>query len=60
MMCNASDEDEIAIQKELAQLEYKLLKTTGYSYSKAMDRKFIRHRIANLKYMLQNPGIIIT
>lgn len=60
MTCNASDEDEIAIKKELKTLEYKLSKTVGMSYDIAMERKFIRHRIDNLKYMLRNPGVVVT
>lgn len=60
MIHNASDEDEIAIKRELAILECKLSNITGRSYTKCMERKFIRHRIANLNYMLRNPGIAIT
>ena len=59
MTCNASDDDEIAIRRELKTLESRLLYITGRSYDKNMERKFIRHRIANLNYMLQNPGVVI-
>ena len=60
MTCNASDEDEIAIKRELEKLEYRLSHIIGRSYDKDMERKFLRHRIANLNYMLRNPGVAIT
>ena len=60
MTCNASDEDEIAIKRELEKLERRLSNTIGYSYTKCMERKVIRHRIGNLRYMLKNPGVVIT
>ena len=59
MTCNASDDDEIAIRQELKTLESKLSHITGLSYNENMERKFIRHRIANLNYMLRNPGVVI-
>ena len=60
MTCNESDEDEIAIKKELAVLEEELSNTVGFEYEIAMKRKFLRHRIANLQYMLKHPGVSIT
>ncbi len=60
MTCNASDEDEIAIERELRMLEFKLSNVSGLDYSAAMKRKFLHHRIDNLKYMLRNPGVVIT
>lgn len=60
MTCNTSDDDEIAIKRELKDLESKLSHITGRSYDELMKRKFIQHRIANLKYMLRNPGVEIT
>ena len=59
MTCNESDEDEIAIKKELAVLEEKLLKTVGFEYDVAIKRKFLRHRIADLQYILKHPGVSI-
>ncbi len=60
MTCNASDDDEIAIKRELEKLEYRLSNIVGRSYEKCIERKFIQHRIANLNYMLRNPGVVIT
>ncbi len=59
MTCNASD-DEIAIRQELNDLEYKLSHIVGRDYDANMKRKFLRHRIADLNYMLRNPGVKIS
>ena len=59
MTCNASDEDEIAIRQELKALESELSHIVGRDYDANMKRKFLRHRIADLKYMLRNPGVKI-
>lgn len=59
MTHNESD-DETVIREEIRELELRLERPIEYTYKDAMDRKFARHRLADLYYILKNPGVVLT
>ena len=52
----SNEEDKDSIEKSIKSLEDELQATKEEAYTIAMKRKFLNHRIADLKYELKHKG----